>query len=252
MSTGDRVSMFELLPAIDLRAGRVVRLTQGDFERETVYGDDPVAVAMRFVGKGAAWLHVVDLDGARDGEPRQLAVAASLVAETYDRARVELGGGLRTPEAVAGAIGTGAARIVVGTAALADPSFARDIVTRHGADRVVASIDVRDGRAVGEGWVPGAPGVPVVEAVSALAVAGIRTFEVTAIEHDGLLEGPDLSLLRSLVALQAGRIIASGGIASIDDLLAVQAAGCAGAIIGTALYTGRLEVPAALAALRGG
>lgn len=243
------MSTFELLPAIDLRAGRVVRLAQGDFDRETVYDEDPVAVAARFVGEGATWLHVVDLDGARDGEPRQLDVAAMVVAEMRGRARVELSGGLRSVAAVAGALGTGAGRVAVGTAALQDPAFAAAIVARHGADRVAASIDVRDGLALGEGWRPGAAGLPAEEAVAILAEAGITTFEVTAIEHDGLLEGPDLALLRSLVGLHAGRVIASGGIASIEDVLAVQSIGCSGAIIGTALYEGRLDVAAALAAI---
>ncbi len=150
---------------------------------------------------------------------------------------------------MAGALGTGAGRVAVGTAALQDPAFAAAIVARHGADRVAASIDVRDGLALGEGWRPGAAGLPAEEAVAILAEAGITTFEVTAIEHDGLLEGPDLALLRSLVGLHAGRVIASGGIASIEDVLAVQSIGCSGAIIGTALYEGRLDVAAALAAI---
>ncbi|HEY4189738.1 MAG TPA: 1-(5-phosphoribosyl)-5-[(5-phosphoribosylamino)methylideneamino] imidazole-4-carboxamide isomerase [Candidatus Limnocylindrales bacterium] len=242
---------FELLPAIDIRAGRVVRLAQGDFERETTYETDPVAVAARFVALGATWLHVVDLDGAIEGEPLQLATAAEIVAETYGRARVELGGGLRTAVAVAGAIGTGAARVTVGTAALHDPAFVRSIVGRHGPERIVASIDIRDGVALGEGWRQGAPGIPAVEAIDMLAAAGVVTFEVTSIERDGLLEGPDLELLRGLVERQRGRIIASGGVASIEDVLAVQAIGCGGVIVGRALYEGRIEISAALAAIGG-
>jgi phosphoribosylformimino-5-aminoimidazole carboxamide ribotide isomerase len=213
------------------------------------YEADPVAVASRFVAQGATWLHVVDLDGAKDGEPRQLDTAAEVVAEVHGRARVELGGGLRTPVAVAGAIGTGAARVTVGTAALTDPEFVRSIVGRHGAERVVASIDVRDGVALGEGWRPGAVGMPATEAIEMLAGAGVVTFEVTSIARDGLLEGPDLELLRSLVNLHQGRIIASGGVASIEDVLAVQAIGCAGVIVGSALYEGRFDVATAIAAL---
>jgi phosphoribosylformimino-5-aminoimidazole carboxamide ribotide isomerase len=243
------LKVFELLPAIDIRGGRVVRLRQGDFNREVAYEADPVAVASRFVVQGATWLHVVDLDGARDGEPRQLDTAAEVVAEVHGRARVELGGGLRTAIAVAGAIGTGAARVTVGTAALTDPEFVHSIVARHGPERVVASIDVRDGVALGEGWRQDAVGLPAAEAVEMLATAGVTTFEVTSIARDGLLEGPDLDLLRSLVALGQGRIIASGGIASIDDVLAVQAIGCAGAIVGSALYEGRFDVAAAMAAV---
>lgn len=245
------MSTFELLPAIDLRGGRVVRLRQGDFEQETAYGDDPPAVARAFVAAGATWLHVVDLDGAQAGEPRQLEGTSDIVAEVYGRMHVEIGGGLRTAEAVAGALGTGAARAVVGTAVLRDPAFAVSLVARHGPDRIVASIDVRDGLALGEGWRAGAPGLPVAEAVSMLASAGITTFEVTAIERDGLLEGPNLDLLRSLVALGRGRIIASGGVSSIDDVIAVQAAGCAGAIVGRALYEGRIDLGELVESLHG-
>lgn len=245
------MSTFEVLPAIDLRGGRVVRLRQGDFERETAYGDDPPAVARAFSAAGATWLHVVDLDGAQAGEPRQLEKTADIVAEVYGRMHVEIGGGLRTAEAVAGALGTGAARAVVGTAVLRDPAFAVALVARHGPERIVASIDVRDGMALGEGWRAGAPGLPVAEAVAMLATAGIATFEVTAIERDGLLEGPNLDLLRTLVALGRGRIIASGGVASIDDVIAVQAAGCAGAIIGRALYEGRVDLGELVDSLRG-
>jgi phosphoribosylformimino-5-aminoimidazole carboxamide ribotide isomerase len=246
------VSRFELLPAIDLIEGRVVRLRRGDFDQETSYGDDPVAVARAFADAGALWLHVVDLDGARAGEPRQLSLAAEIVAEAYGRMQVEIGGGLRTAEAIAGALGTGAARAVIGTALLRDPDFAASLVARHGPDRIVASIDVRDGLALGEGWREGAAGLPAAEAIAGLAAAGIETFEVTAIERDGLLEGPGLDLLRSLVGLERGRIIASGGISSIDDVLAVQAAGCAGAIIGRALYEGRIDLRALMTSLDGG
>jgi len=247
----DTVSTFELLPAIDLRGGRVVRLRQGDFGHETAYHDDPRRVASEFAAAGATWIHVVDLDGARAGEPRQLEIVASIVAETLGRVRIEAGGGLRTEVAVAGAIATGVARVAVGTAAIRDPSFAARLVDRHGAERVVASIDVRDGLALGEGWRPGAAGLPVHEAVVRLADAGIDTFEVTAIERDGLLEGPDLDLLRSLVALDRGRIIASGGVATVDDLLTVAAAGCAGAIVGRALYEGRIDLASAIRAVSG-
>ncbi len=242
------MSTFELLPAIDLRGGAVVRLRQGDFDRETSYGKEPVAVAARFVGLGASWLHVVDLDGAAAGEPRQLEIAAAIVAETYGRARVEVGGGLRTAAAIAGALATGAARVALGTAALRDPAFATSIVQRYGPHRVVGSIDVRGGLAVGEGWRAGADGLPADEALSRLARSGLTTFEVTAIDRDGLLEGPDIELLRSLVALDRGRVIGSGGVASVEDILAVRAVGCAGVIIGRALYEGRLSLAAALTA----
>ena len=240
---------FELLPAIDLVGGRVVRLRQGDFTRETTYSSDPAVVAHGFAAEGARWLHVVDLDGARVGEPRQLALTADIVAEVHGRTHVEIGGGLRTAEAVAGALGTGASRVVVGTAALQDPGFARDLVRRHGPGRIAVSIDVRDGLAMGEGWRQGAVGVAAADAVETLADAGVEVFEVTAIDRDGLLVGPDLELLRLLVRLERGWIIASGGVASIEDVIATQAIGCAGAIVGRALYEGRVSVRSILDAL---
>ncbi len=236
------MATFELLPAIDLRAGRVVRLSQGDFGRETAYETDPPAVARRFADTGATWIHVVDLDGALAGEPVQLQLASEIVAETYGTAKVEVGGGLRTPEAVAGALGTGAARAVIGTQALRDPRFADGLVARYGRNRIVASIDVRNGEALGDGWQRGTPGVPVTDAIAALSAAGVEVFEVTAIDRDGLLGGPDLDLLRRLVALGRGRIIASGGISSIADVIAVQAAGCSGVIVGRAIYEGRVDL----------
>jgi phosphoribosylformimino-5-aminoimidazole carboxamide ribotide isomerase len=239
---------FELLPAIDLRGGRVVRLLEGDFERETAYSDDPVGVAHQFVEDGATWLHIVDLDGARVGEPTQAATIRRIARAVEGRARCEVAGGLRTAESVAAALGTGAARVVVGTAALVDPAFAGRLVAHHGADRVVAAIDVRDGLALGDAWRPGAQGVLPADAMTALAESGVTTFAATAIERDGRLEGPDLALLESLVVLGRGRVIASGGIGSIEDLRRVREIGCMGAIVGKALYEGRIELARALEA----
>lgn len=243
------VSTFNLLSALDLRGGRVVRLRQGDFARETAYTVDPVAVAESFASAGARWLHVVDLDGAREGLPRQLETVRAIVAGVGERVRCEVAGGLRTEAAVRAALGAGAARVVVGTAALRDPGFAGRLVERFGSDRVVVALDVRHGQALGEGWRPGAPRLPVQDALTALAAVGVTTFEVTAIERDGLLEGPDTALLARLVAADRGAIIASGGIGSLDDLRAVRAIGCSGAIVGRALYEGRLDLAAAVSAL---
>jgi len=238
---------FDLLPAIDLRGGRVVRLRQGDFRRETAYPGDPVSAAVGFAAAGAPWLHVVDLDGARDPGARQLDLLAAIVAGVGVRARVEVAGGLRDEAAVGQALQLGAARVVVGTAALADPDFARRLVAAHGTDRLAVALDVREGRAVGHGWRPGAPGIPVADALARLADAGMTTFEVTAIDRDGTLGGPDLELLAGLVALDRGRVIASAGISTLDDLRAVRALGCTGAIVGRALYEGRLSLREALA-----
>lgn len=237
---------FELLPAIDLRGGRVVRLRQGDFAAETVYGSDPVATARGFVEAGARWLHVVDLDGARSGTPVQGSVVARIVEAVGQDAACQVAGGLRTPEAVSAALDVGAQRVVVGTAALVVRGFARSLVARHGPDRVVVALDVRDGFALGEGWRPGAVGLPVEVALLGLAGVGVERFAVTGVAHDGLLDGPDLDLLRRLVSLGRGAIIASGGVSSLEDLAAVRELGCTGAIVGRALYEGRLDLGAAV------
>ncbi len=242
-------SGFEILPAIDLRGGRVVRLRQGDFGRETAFSDDPVAVARGFAAAGARRLHVVDLDGARTGEPAHGEVVGAIVVAVGERVAVEVAGGLRSEQAVADVLDAGAGRAVVGTAALRDPSFAGRLVATHGADRIVVAIDVRDGLAVGQGWATDATGVDALVAVERLADAGVGVFEVTAIERDGLLGGPDLALYGRLVALGLGSIVASGGVATLDDLRAVMDIGCAGAIVGRALYDGTLDLASAVEAL---
>lgn len=243
----DLTRPFEILPAIDLRAGRVVRLRQGDFAQETAYSDDPAGVAGAFAEAGARWLHVVDLDAARTGQSVNGAAVAAIVSAVGARVRVELGGGLRDQAAVTAAFSAGAARAVIGTAVLHDPGFAREVVTAHGTDRVAAAIDVHDGRAVGHGWVASEAGVDAGIAIEQLVATGVTTFEVTAIDRDGLLDGPDLELYRRLVASTTASIIASGGIATIGDLRALREIGCAGAIVGRAIYEGRLTVAEALA-----
>ena len=238
--------LFALLPAIDLRGGRVVRLAEGDFARETIYGSDPAAVAASFADAGARWIHVVDLDGARDGERRQTSAVARIIEVVGDRAACEGAGGLRDETAVGEALAAGATRVVVGTAVLRDPDLAGRLVERFGAERIAVALDVRDGLAVGHGWVPGAPGVPVEQALETLADRGAQTFVVTAIARDGLLTGPDVDLLARMAGLGRGKIIASAGVTTLEDIAAVRRVGCTGAIIGRALYEGRLDLAAAV------
>jgi phosphoribosylformimino-5-aminoimidazole carboxamide ribotide isomerase len=238
---------FEVVPAIDLRAGRVVRLREGDFARETEYGTDPLAVAESFAAAGARWLHLVDLDGAR-GEARQTSLVNAIVRRTAGRLQCQVGGGLRDEEAVAATLAAGATRVVLGTVAIRDRHLVRRLVATHGTERIVAALDVRDGQAVGEGWRDDALELPVHEALDALAGAGIDRFIVTSIARDGGLGGPDLELLRRLVAIGRGVIFASGGIASISDLKAVRDIGCGGAIVGRAIYDGVIDLAKALAA----
>ncbi len=239
-------STFEILPAIDLRDGRVVRLRQGDFDRETAYDTDPVDVAVGFALAGARWIHVVDLDGARTGVPAHRRVIAAIVEAVGGLTRVEVAGGLRDERAAADSLDSGAARVVIGTAALAEPAFAGRLIASHGVGRIAVAIDVRDSKAVGRGWTTDSESVDAAVAIERLASVGVETFEVTAIDRDGLLEGPDLGLYRLLVALGRGSIIASGGVASLDDIRAVRAIGCSGAILGRALYEGKLDLEAAL------
>lgn len=241
-------SGFDILAAIDLRGGRVVRLEQGDFARETTFSVDPAAVAVAFAEAGARWLHVVDLDGAREGKSGHATVIAAIVDAVGERVSVEVAGGLRTADAVATVLDQGAARAVVGTAALRDPAFIGQLIAMHGAARIAVALDVRDGLAVGHGWAPGTLGTKVDSALAALADVGVTTFEVTAIDRDGLLGGPDLALYERLIALDRGRIVASAGVASLDDIRAVRALGCTGAIVGRALYDGRLTLADALMA----
>ena len=237
-----RTSSFEILPAIDLRAGRVVRLRQGDFGQETVYDADPVEVAMRFADAGSRWLHIVDLDAARTGIPSSGDAIPAIVGAVGGRVSIEIAGGLRSAAAVAAALGGGARRVVVGTAALRDPAFVGRLVGLHGPERVIVALDVRNGRAVGEGWREGGLGLPVAVALERIADEGARTFEVTSIRRDGLLRGPDFALLHRLITLDRGAIIASGGISSVDDLRILRDQGCAGAIIGRALYENHLSL----------
>jgi phosphoribosylformimino-5-aminoimidazole carboxamide ribotide isomerase len=220
----------------------VVRLEQGDFERETAFSEDPVAVASAFSEAGIRWLHVVDLDGARSGSPVHVATISAILATVGERTLVDAAGGLRDEAAVATILAAGAARAVVGTASLADPEFAGRLVAEHGVRSVAAAIDVRDGRAIGHGWTTAAPGVDAAQAIAGLADAGVETFEVTAIDRDGLLGGPDFDLYRRIIALDRGRVIASGGIATLHDLRALRDVGCAGAIVGRALYTKQLDL----------
>ena len=244
----ETASGFDILAAIDLRGGRVVRLEQGDFARETAFADDPVAAATAFAAAGARWLHVVDLDGAQTGIPAHGAVIGRILAAAPTVA-IEVAGGLRSEAAVDQMLDSGASRAVIGTAALQDPLLAGRLVDRHGAARIAVALDVRDGLAVGHGWASDQPGINVDRALLDLAAAGVTTFEVTAIDRDGLLGGPDLALYERLVALDAGGVIASAGVRSIDDLVALRELGCRGAIIGRALYDGRLDLAEAVTAL---
>ncbi len=237
-----------LYPAIDIRDGKAVRLIQGDYEQETAYDDDPVVAARRWVDGGARWLHVVDLDGARAGEPVNLEHVRRIVAAVP--VPVQLGGGLRDSKQVEEAISSGAERIVLGTAAVRDPDLAAAIADAHG-DRVVVSVDSRSGKVAAEGWTE-ASDLGTEEVIGALADRGVRRFIYTPVEVDGLMEGPDLASLRGAAKATDAELIYSGGVGSLDDLRALAELGIdnlGGVIVGRALYEKRFTVAEAQAIL---
>ena len=242
---------MDLYPAIDLRGGRCVRLRQGAYDRETVYGDDAVAVATGFVAAGATWIHVVDLDAARTGEPLNRPVVAAVAAAVP--VPVQTGGGVRDEAAAEALFGAGVTRVVLGTAAMEDPDLVRRLAARHPGG-VAVGLDARAGDVALRGWTEGS-GVTLLEAVARHAGAGVAAFVVTDISRDGMLAGPDAAGLGAVLAATEVDVVASGGVSSLDDLhaLATLEAGghrLAGAIVGTAIYEGRFTVAEAVAALR--
>jgi phosphoribosylformimino-5-aminoimidazole carboxamide ribotide isomerase len=238
-----------LYPAIDIRGGHAVRLTQGDYERETTYDADPVDAALRWAGEGAEFLHVVDLDAAKAGEPRNLDTVQR-IAEAVS-CPIQVGGGLRMPGSVQAVLDAGAERVVIGTAALRDPEFLDAMLAGHG-ERVVVSVDARDGRVALQGWTE-AGEEEVVDAIAALGERGVARFLCTAIEVDGTMEGPALEQLGEIAAATESQVIASGGVGDLGDLEALaqlSAPNVEGAIVGRALYERCFSVAEGLEALR--
>lgn len=241
-----------LYPAIDLRGGRAVRLRQGDFDQTTVFNDDPVAQARAFAEAGATSLHVVDLDGALDGEPVHAALVASIAA-TFP-GTVHLGGGLRSRAAIETALATGVDRVVVGTAVLSDPDLLRWAIDRLG-DGLVVALDARQGKVATHGWTQ-VSDRDAWEVAAELVSTGVRRLLYTDIGRDGTLGGPNLAALRRIAeAAPPLELIASGGVATLDDLRRLRDLGVptiTGVIVGRALYENRFTVGEALDVLAGG
>lgn len=235
---------MDILPAIDLRGKKCVRLIQGDYGRETVFGDDPAAMARHWESLGAKWLHVVDLEGAKEGEPRQLDTVAAIVRAV--NIPVELGGGIRTEESARRALDLGVNRVIVGTA-----SLDREIAGKFAAflgPHLVAGIDARDGNVAVRGWLETTE-IRAVDLAQELVALRINWIVYTDIAVDGMLQGANLPAMREMVAaVPQAKVIASGGVSSVEDIRALRDAGCAGAIIGMALYTGKLRLEDALEA----
>ncbi|HEX6476953.1 MAG TPA: 1-(5-phosphoribosyl)-5-[(5-phosphoribosylamino)methylideneamino]imidazole-4-carboxamide isomerase [Acidimicrobiales bacterium] len=239
---------MDLYPAVDLLDGRCVRLVQGDFERRTVYGD-PVETAVELAGAGVPWLHVVDLDAAKTGQPVNRRIITDIV--TAVGVPVQAGGGVRDESAATALLDAGVARIVLGTAAVEDPDLVERLAARY-PGRVAAGIDHRGGDVSLRGWTE-ASGVGLVELLGRLEDLGAAAVIVTDISRDGTLEGPDLIGLTAALAVSTVDLIASGGVASVDDLsrlarLDADGRRLAGVIVGRAIHDGRLDLKEALAA----
>jgi phosphoribosylformimino-5-aminoimidazole carboxamide ribotide isomerase len=237
-----------LYPAIDIRGGRAVRLVQGDYDREVAFEKDPAEPARRFADEGAEFLHVVDLDGARDGEPSNLEAIERVAALGCP---VQVGGGLRHAAAVDRVFAAGAERVVIGTAAMRSPAFLDTMLERYG-DRVVVAVDARHGRIALAGWEEIGDS-EVTEAVVGFSERGVQRFLFTPIEVDGTLDGPGTEQMEQVAGATASEVIYSGGVGSLDDLRGLAAdapENVGGVVVGRALYEGRFTVAEAIEALR--
>ena len=239
-----------LYPAIDIRDGRAVRLLRGDYEQETVYDADPVDAARRWAEDGAQFLHVVDLDGAREGKPRNLDAVERIAAAV--EVPIQVGGGLRDSSAIASVLGAGAERVVLGTAAMSDPELLRGVVGEQ-PERLVVSVDARGGIGATHGWTEPGEVVPA-GAVRAHTASGVRRCMFTPIDVDGTMEGPGVEQLRRVADATEADVIYSGGVGELEHLRALAAdapSNVIGVIVGRALYEGRFSVAEAQAALVG-
>jgi phosphoribosylformimino-5-aminoimidazole carboxamide ribotide isomerase len=225
-----------VIPAIDLRGGRAVRLLRGNPADETAYADDPVEVAVRFQDEGARRLHVIDLDAALDDGDNRAVIDAICTAVVIP---VQAGGGIRTLEDIAGIVELGAARAILGTTAALDPTFVARAVEEF-AERVLVAVDVRGGHVMVKGWTEEGPALE--EILPALNDAGTPRYLVTAIARDGTLDGPDLRLYRQVMGLTERPVIASGGVRTADDIWALRDVGCEAAVTGKALYERTLKL----------
>ena len=231
-----------ILPAIDIRGGRCVRLRQGRFDEETVFDDDPVAVARRFEQAGATWLHMVDLDGAREGEPKNLDKVAAVVEAVG--MQVELGGGIRTVEPVEEVLASGVARVIVGTRAVREPEWLAEIA-RTFPQKVAWGLDARKAHVAVAGWETMTQRT-VLEMLDDAGDVPLAAVIYTDIERDGMMAGPNVAATTLVVSASRFPVIASGGVTTVEDVAALKKTGAHGAIIGRALYEGKITLPAAL------
>ena len=234
---------MDVIPAIDLKGGRCVRLYQGDYDREQVFSDDPVATALEWERQGAPRLHIVDLEGARDGRPVNLdAVEAIAAGATVP---LQVGGGVRDLATAQHLLSGGAQRVVLGTAAVESPDLVKAIIDGYGADAVVVSVDARDGMVALRGW-RAASQVTASELLASMVERGVRRFVYTDIDRDGTMTSPNFSALEEVVAATPASVLAAGGIASVEHLVRLARTGVEGAIVGQALYVGAFSLAEAL------
>lgn len=233
-----------LLPAIDLLGQKAVRLVHGDYSRATVYSGDPLQVARGFRAAGADWVHLVDLEGARDGGTPHFELIRAIAQTTGLQA--EVGGGIRSAETAARYLEAGAARVILGTAAVLDPPLLHALAAEYG-ERLAAGVDLRGGRVAVKGWTEECP-LTGAEFCAQLREAGVKTVIVTDISRDGAMRGANLELYRQLQESSGLRLIASGGVSSLADIRALRALGLYGAILGKAYYEGAVRLPEALEA----
>jgi phosphoribosylformimino-5-aminoimidazole carboxamide ribotide isomerase len=235
---------MQVWPAIDLRGGKCVRLQQGDYGRETVFGDDPAAMARHFVDQGAECLHLVDLDGAKAGRPANLDSVRAILKAV--RVPCELGGGIRDDDTIASLLELGLSRLVIGTKALREPDWFRKLCSRF-PNRLVLGIDARDGRVATDGWLE-TSNTSAIDLAKQFDSEPVAALIYTDIATDGMLAGPNVSAMREMQQAVRLPVIASGGVTTADDVAKLAAAGLAGCIIGRSLYEGRITIRDALAA----
>ena len=243
------MSTFTIYPAIDLRAGHVVRLKEGDPARQTIYGDDPAEAARRWLEMGARWLHVVNLDGAFDENDsmNQVAVRAILDIARKFRAQVQFGGGIRSIQMIERALNLGMSRVIVGTVAIEQPQLVQEAISKFGAERIAVGIDARDGVVRTRGWQSDSR-ILAADLALQMRSMGARTIIFTDISRDGVGSGLNISSTRALAELTGLDVIASGGVHTLDDVTAAHQANLAGVIIGRALYEDTINLREALEA----
>ena len=232
-----------IFPAIDLRGGKCVRLIQGDFDKETVYSDDPQATALKWQAMGAKFLHVVDLDGARAGSPQNISAIKNILDAVV--IPIEVGGGIRTLDDVEKLLALGVRRVILGSVAVENISLVEDAAKKF-SDKIVVGIDARNGFVATHGWEKSSA-VKVDELAKKIVAAGVKTIIYTDIAKDGMLSGVNAETFAELAKNSGAEIIASGGVKSIEDIRALKAAKIAGVIVGKAIYTGALDLATAIA-----